>query len=112
MRQILVTAGNSAALDGWESVGLANLCKTTLYKDLRRLVDRCRVVFGCLDMEYDIDDLVLDYIVYRCAQEGCRNGRCVPQRDALTVSRCGCSAIELHGILVCCARLSSDVFPS
>lgn len=57
-----------AALDDWESVGLANLCKTTLYNDLRRLVDRCRVVFDCLDMEYEVDEVVLDYVIYRYAQ--------------------------------------------
>lgn len=53
------------ALDGWKSTGLANLSKTALYKDMKRLVDRCRAVFGCLDMEYDVDEIVLDYIIYR-----------------------------------------------
>lgn len=55
------------ALDGWKSNGLANLSKTTLYHDITRLVDRCRVVFGCLDMEYDVDDIMLDYVIYRLA---------------------------------------------
>ena len=53
------------ALEGWKTAGLANLSKTTLYKDLKRLVDRCRAVFGCVDMEYDVDDIVLDYVIYR-----------------------------------------------
>lgn len=56
------------ALDGWKAAGLANLSKTALYKDLKRLVDRCRTVFGCHDMEYDVDDIVLDYIIYRYVQ--------------------------------------------
>lgn len=55
------------ALDGWKSNGLANLSKTALYHDITRLVDRCRVVFGCLDMEYDVDDIMLDYVIYRLA---------------------------------------------
>ncbi|CAM9404457.1 unnamed protein product [Ectocarpus fasciculatus] len=54
-----------AAVDGWEATGLANLAKTDLYKDIKRLTDRCRVVFGCLDMDYNVDDIVLDYVVYR-----------------------------------------------
>ena len=53
------------ALDRWKSNGLVNLSETTLYQDIKRLADRCRVVFGCLDMEYDVDDIVLDYVVYR-----------------------------------------------
>lgn len=53
------------ALDGWRKTGLINLSKTALYKDLKRLVDRCRVVFRCLDMEYEVDDIVLDYVIYR-----------------------------------------------
>jgi len=53
------------ALDGWRTAGLANLSKTTLYKDLTRLVDRCRAVFGCVDMEYEVDDILLDYVIYR-----------------------------------------------
>ena len=55
----------ASALDGWKSDGLANLSKTPLYQDIKRLADRCRAVFGCLDMEYDIDDIVLDYVIYR-----------------------------------------------
>lgn len=55
----------ASALDGWESDGLANLSKTTLYQDIKRLANRCRAVFGCLDMEYDVDDIVLDYVIYR-----------------------------------------------
>lgn len=58
---------SAPALDGWESGGLVNLSKTALYQDIKRLADRCRVVFGCLDMEYDVDDIVLDYVVYRSA---------------------------------------------
>lgn len=53
------------ALGGWKSDGLANLSETTLYNDIKRLADRCRAVFGCLDMEYDVDDIVLDYVIYR-----------------------------------------------
>lgn len=53
------------ALDGWKSTGLANLSNTTLYRDVKRLVDRCRAVFGCRDMEYNADDIVLDYVIYR-----------------------------------------------
>ena len=41
------------------------MSNTTLYKDIRRLTDRCRVVFGCLDMDYELDSIVLDYVIYR-----------------------------------------------
>ena len=47
---------------------MANLSGTTLYKDIRRLADRCRVVFDCLDFEYDLDEIVLDYVIYRCVK--------------------------------------------
>ncbi|CAM9113857.1 unnamed protein product [Scytosiphon promiscuus] len=53
------------ALEGWKATALANLVNTALYKDIGRLADRCRAVFGCLDMEYNIDDIALDYVVYR-----------------------------------------------
>ncbi|CAM9332790.1 unnamed protein product [Ectocarpus sp. 6 AP-2014] len=54
-----------AAVDGWKATGLANLANTDLYKDIKRLTDRCRVVFGCLDLDYNVDDIVLDYVIYR-----------------------------------------------
>lgn len=52
-------------MDGWKVTGLANLANTDLYKDIKRLADRCRVVFGCLDLDYNVDDIVLDYVIYR-----------------------------------------------
>ncbi|CAM9178589.1 unnamed protein product, partial [Hapterophycus canaliculatus] len=57
--------GGFPALEGWEMTGLANLATTALYKDIKRLADRCRAVFGCLDMEYNVDGIALDYVVYR-----------------------------------------------
>lgn len=49
---------------------MANLSKTTLYNDVKRLVDRCQAVFGCLDAEYDVDDIMLDYARLRSLQVG------------------------------------------
>lgn len=38
---------------------------------MKRLVDRCRAVFGCLDMEYDVDEILLDYVIYRYFLSSC-----------------------------------------
>lgn len=54
-----------SVLNGWKASGLIKISKTALYKDLRRLVDRCQAVFGCLDTSYDLDGIVLDYVIYR-----------------------------------------------
>lgn len=50
----------------WETEGLARLSKTMIYHNLKRLVDRVQAVYKCSDMAYDLDGLVLDYVLYRC----------------------------------------------
>lgn len=56
---------HTVVAEDWKSAGLAKLSTTTLYNDIRRLVDRCCAVFDCSDTGYDLDGIVLDYVIYR-----------------------------------------------
>lgn len=50
------------------------------------------MVFGCLDMDYNVDDIVLDYVIYRC-------------RSGVGAGKTRCSEAPLTGPINLCRSL-------